>query len=239
MQGETSGARFETTCWTAIARVQRAEDDLGRLLQDYWNPIYAYLRRSGQDTHAAAELTQAFITDVMIGRKLVERADPRRGRFRSYILNALRNFLVDAHRRAERRARESDGLDLDAIPVEAEPHEGWAPDEAFDRHWAAVIVGRALEIVERSCHEDGMETHWSAFEQRILVPVRTGSSPPTVGEVARRLGESEPSRVSSMIQVVKRRFRRAFREVVAETVETPDELETEITELRRYLGLTS
>lgn len=237
MQGEISGARFETTCWTAIARVQRAEDDLGRLLQDYWNPIYAYLRRAGHDPHAAAELTQAFITDVVIGRRLVERADPRRGRFRSFILNALRNFLVDVHRRADRRARETGGVDLDAIPVEAEPNEHWGPDEAFDRHWAAVIVGRALEIVEQSCVEDGMQTHWDAFEQRILTPVRTGAPPPTVAVIASRLGESVPSRVSSMIQVVKRRFRRAFREVVAETVETPDELETEIVELRRYLGL--
>ena len=75
-----------------------------RLVRRYWSAIFAYIRRSGRDVHEAADLTQGFVCDILISRRLCDSADPNRGRFRTLLLRAIQNYLRERHRR-EQRAR--------------------------------------------------------------------------------------------------------------------------------------
>ena len=101
MDGNDSDATFRTTNWTQVFRANDDASELDALLGRYWSPIYAYLRRKGHDSQNAADLTQEFLTDVVLKRNIIGRASPTRGRFRSYLLTALRNYTIDAHRRSE------------------------------------------------------------------------------------------------------------------------------------------
>ena len=98
-----TASRFQTTSWTLIVRARASRADLQELLSVYWSPVYAYLRRSGVDPHDAADLTQGFLSEVVLDRGFVERADPERGRFRSFLLSALSKFVIDEHRRVSGR----------------------------------------------------------------------------------------------------------------------------------------
>ena len=107
--GLTSGgdgaAGFGTTYWTDLLQVQVSEprqrrELLGKLLQRYWRPVYCYLRRRGCKVEQAKDLTQGFFHEVVLGRDRIEQADRSKGRFRSFLLAALRRYVVDEHRQA-------------------------------------------------------------------------------------------------------------------------------------------
>ena len=102
VNAHATASRFQTTSWTLIVRARASRADLQELLSVYWSPVYAYLRRRGHDPHDAADLTQGFLSEVVLDRGFVERADPARGRFRSFLLSALRKFVIDEHRRVRR-----------------------------------------------------------------------------------------------------------------------------------------
>jgi RNA polymerase sigma-70 factor (ECF subfamily) len=97
------GCGFSTTQWTEILRLQSADEVdrralVGRLAERYWPPVYAFLRRSGNDPEAAKDLAQDFFFEVVLGRQLFQQADPARGRFRTFLLTALRRYTTQVHR---------------------------------------------------------------------------------------------------------------------------------------------
>ena len=97
------GGRFPTTCWTIIEEVHPGDEAhkralIGDLLGDYWKPVYCYLRRRGHGNEEAKDLTQGFFQEVVLGRELIQRADPNRGRFRTLLLTALDHYLANVHR---------------------------------------------------------------------------------------------------------------------------------------------
>lgn len=235
---ETISTRFRTTRWTEIVAAPADPAQLERLLARYWRPIYAYLRRSGRGREDAADLTQAFILEVVLGRELIERADPARGRFRSLLLTALQRFLIDTHRRdsASRRAPERlvALVDLDS----AEPEPDASPEDAFQRQWAAEVVRLAVDRVESDCMVLGMELHWRAFEMRVLTPAHMPGEAPSVDRIAAHLGLESADIASKMIYSVKRRFRATFEQVVRETLADDGALADEIDSLRGLLPLT-
>ena len=95
------GGRFPTTHWTVIDQVEPGNTAqsrllIGRLVTDYWKPVYCYLRRKGYGNEEAKDLTQGFFQEVVLGRKLIERADSARGRFRTLVLTALDRYLANS-----------------------------------------------------------------------------------------------------------------------------------------------
>lgn len=231
-------ADFDTTNWTLILQGSRDPEATGRFIGAYWSPIYAYIRRTGRDRHTAADLTQEFLTRVILQRGLLARADEARGRFRSYLLTALKRFLID-EARATRGLRRS-GPSVRYLPDDpahwqaAEPRQGADPAEAFERQWAAAALAETLSRVERACRAEGLEEHWELFSRRILEPALRPHAPPSPAELGQP-GEADPQRVSNMVRTVKRKLDRIFRQVVAETVERREDVDEELALVRSLL----
>ena len=232
-----TGAGFQTTQWTLVAGAAADPAQLGPLLRAYWGPIYAYIRRSGRSREQAADLAQQFIAEVVLERGLLDRADPERGRFRTLLKSSLRNFLVDQHRRATAKGRSPDtpllgGAALDRL----EPSATDDPAAAFDRQWATTLLSRCLERLAADCASSGQEGHWAAFRAAVIDPALGHDRAPGLDDLAKRVGAADAAQVSSMIQTVRRKFRRTLRDVVGATVAEPAWAEEEIASLRAFLG---
>jgi RNA polymerase sigma-70 factor (ECF subfamily) len=239
-----TAAEFQTTHWSLVYGARGDRTGLEHLLRQYWSPVYAFIRRQGYGGHDASDLTQEFLSQVVIGRDIVGKADPSRGRFRSFLKQSLRNFLIDQHR----THRHSRGAPLGpnrqaavSLPDgHAESSEAASvPDELsreFDREWAATIVQITLQRLEDAARQEGLNSHWEAFRTNILGPTLWRTEALDMTELAKRVGAADAAQVSNMIQTMKRRFRRTLREVVGETVATPEQVEQELAELRNYVG---
>lgn len=233
------------TDWSMLHDLGGGEDARGRamerLVRRYWGAIYAYIRRTGRDVHESSDLTQGFITTVILERDLGGRADRARGRFRSLLLTSLRNYLHERHRHESRRKRTSidektraaafPQIDVDA----AEGRNYDTPEAAFSYHWSAALVRAVLDKVRTACLRDGLEMHWAVFDARVARPLLFGESAPTMGELVERFDLPGSAQVSNMLITVKRRFARTLREEVAATVASENEVEDELRELLKDL----
>lgn len=222
----------------AQADEQAAGEALERLVRRYWAAVYAYVRGTGRDVHAAADLTQGFVCDVIISRRLCDAADPARGRFRTLLLTALRNYIRERHRHeARRRPLKGAGGSRDpeetvtASHARSEP----TPEEAFSYQWSATLVRRVVSSVRASCEAAGLDAHWAVFEQRVVRPMLMGDAPVDYATLVRRLNLRDESQAANMMITVKRRFARALHDEVGETVFGPREADEEICELLRDL----
>ena len=233
-----SGAAFASTNWSMVLLAHDDPGAMDRLMRQYLAPIYAYVRRTGRTPDQAADLTQDFVATVVLERALIQKADPERGRFRAFVKSALSHFLIDEHRRATARFRAAvtpalPGLRLDDF----EPDAAADPTTAFDRQWAGTLLAVALARVEADCRECGQGAHWDAFCAVVIDPTVRQTSAPKLTDIATRLGLSEPGQVSSMIQTVRRKFRRMLRKAVEDTVADPALAAEEFQELKILWGL--
>lgn len=235
-----TAASFQTTSWTLVLRAPTGGEALEELLMQYRWPLYAFLRRKGFSESDAEDLTQTFICDVLLDGEFLGRAEKGRGRFRSFLVRSLENFIVDEYRRRHGRdpaARRKVVTTADpTLLLAAEPSEEDDPHRAFDRQWATTVFNLALSRVEALCKSNGMTRQWTAFEEKILRPAKFGTERTPTEELMTRLGAQRPQQVHSMLQTIKRKIDDAMREVVAETVDDPNEVEAELAELRSYLA---
>lgn len=233
MQPEQSHAEFPPTHWTYIEALKAKDhphhgEALETLANHYWTPIYAYLRRVGKSHADAAELTQAFFADVVLQRRLFERADPQRGRLRLLILASLKHYIQDdARRRRARRADTTFSLNRlkqeDAIVAADASSNG---DQAFDRRWVTAVLEQALRQCERHFRSSGRERHWHLFEARVLHPALAMASPPPLSEAARAAGFASATEAAGALRAVRKRAMMLLRESVAATAGQTDQ-ETE------------
>jgi RNA polymerase sigma-70 factor (ECF subfamily) len=232
------------TDWSMIADVSRpdeeaAADAMERLVRRYWSAIFAYIRRSGRNVHEAADLTQGFVCDIIISRRLCDHADPNRGRFRTLLLRAIQNYLRERHRR-ERRGRAADASmrplplgDSDWALADAGSHE--TPEEAFSYHWSATLVRQVLSTVRAGCQADGLDPHWTVFESRVVRPLLFDEPPTDYPILVERLELKDESQAANMMITVKRRFVRALYYEIGQTVSDPRQVEDELHELLKDL----
>ena len=242
MQGLDNSASH--TDWSMIHQAARrdeaaAGDALEKVARRYWPAVYAYVRRSGRDVHESADLTQGFVCDVILGRGLCAHADPLRGRFRTLLLTAVRNYLREKHRYDVRsRARYRAGaLPLDDNLPDLEP-TGETPEEAFCYQWSATLIRQVLAAVRAACLDDGLEAHWTVFEQRVVRPMLFGERPAEYAVLVERLNLKDESQAANMMITVKRRFVRALYVEVGETIMDPAQADDELRELLRDLERT-
>ncbi len=247
MDPANTAANFQSTIWSLVLGAGRGGDraHLEQLLRSYWSPVYAFIRRQGYTGHDASDLTQDFLTQVVLSRDLIGRADPAKGRFRSFLKQALRNFLIDQHRLGKAHKGRQSGQGGPGVPahLDAEQHlalstEHSSPpvDDSFDRAWAAAVVEITLTRLEDACLADGLEAHWTAFNLNVLGPALRRTTALPLVELARRIHAADEAQASNMLQTIKRRFRRTLREVIAETVSDTDQIEDELGQLRAYFN---
>ncbi|MEO1278733.1 MAG: hypothetical protein AAFV77_07255 [Planctomycetota bacterium] len=231
MSGTLRGG-FPTTRWTLIERA-RSNDPADRerameeLCQRFWPAIYAAARAIERDTDAAADLTQGFFSDVVLGRGLVVDANPERGRLRTLLMVSLKHYARDGFRRNASRERAWRAPDhLLMVERRAEARSG-DPQAAFDRRWAAQILAESMDRCAAHYRRTGKGAHWDAFEARVVTPLRGGPNAPSMDVIAAKHDFKSASAVRAALQVVRHRMEAFVREVVAETVGS-NEFEDEV-----------
>lgn len=226
-----------TTRWSLVVASREAESPVARaalssLCESYWYPLYAFLRRRGQDADDAADLVQGFFARL-IERDDIGRADAERGRFRTYLLTALTRYAsnVDASERALKR-----GGGVRTVPLELaderdaaerryalEPVDEQTPEHLFDAAWARALLARVLMRLETDEAVRGRAAAFALFAPRLFGDADALS----LAEVARRLGSTEGA-VKVALHRLRSRYRTLLMSEVAGTVEDPDEVEREL-----------
>lgn len=234
------GGLFETTQWEDV-RAVRGLDEAARtralevLTLRYWRPVYCFLRCKGRGHEEAQDLTQGFFHEIILGRGLFEKADPAKGRFRTYLLTALRRYAVGEHRRDQARKRipRREILHLDDPVLSSLPALGSAasPDQVFAYAWAVDLLERAMAEVEAECRSDGRHVHWAVFYDRVARPILEDGEALDLGDLCRRLGIEDEKTASNMVITVKRRFRAAVRRLLRETLGSGGDVEEELNDL--------
>jgi len=233
---------FFTTHWSLVDKVKRQGDRdmalIGLLLERYWKPVYCYLRRKGYDNEQAKDLTQGFFHEVVLNRHLVERADPAKGSFRSLLLHALRQYLVDEKRRENTLKQipknKLVSIDIDDPPELPDKSCELDPEESFNYAWKVDLLERALAEVKENYVSQGLATHWSVFQDRLLQPVLHDHPSPSLQEICRRYGITDEVRASHMLDTVKRRFHQVLRKHVRLTMGTSQGIEEELEEFLKF-----
>ena len=234
---------FLTTHWSLIHGIQAGKDKdkalIGLLLKRYWKPVYCYVRRKGYDNEQAKDLTQGFLHDIVLNRQLVFRADPSKGRFRSFLLHALNQYLINEKARQTAGIRipkdklvPIDSIDLGALP--AAP-SGPGPEDEYNYGWVSALLDDVLFMVKTECCEEGLAKHWEAFDLRVLRPIMSESIPPSLEEVCAQLQIADARRASNMIITVKRRFQVALRQRIRTTVLSDQEVDEELNTIIGFL----
>jgi len=243
-QTDLGGKRgtFLTTHWSLIEGIRAGDDKgpalIGVLLERYWKPVYCYLRRKGYDNEEAKDLTQAFFSEIVLGKELLQQADRGKGRFRSFLLTALHNYLINVRDKetAQKRVPKGCLVPLDTLDPEALPAvaDDLSPDDCFNHVWVSSLLERALHEVEMSCHEDDKAVYWKVFEERVLQPIVEEAEPPSVKDICGRYGIPDGAKLANMIVTVKRRIRAAMERLVQESVMSADEATDELQEMGRF-----
>ena len=240
---EAPGAQFATTHWSVILAAAEtatpgADEAIEELCRAYWPPVYAYIRRQDRNPDDARDLTQEFFAQFL-ERKRVKLADPTRGRFRSFLIALLKNFLTSEWRRgqAEKRGGGQWIVSLEEqqeieTRLSAEPADpATTPDRAFERRWALILLDQVLARLRGEFAATGRQDHFDAL--RVFV----WGDPGTVSqvEVAARLGIT-PNLLGVSVHRLRRRFGELLREQIAQTVASRADIDDELRHLMDVLG---
>lgn len=225
---------FHDTRWTLVARSRGGDTQAAAALSDlcaaYYAPVVAFLRMDGREEDAARELAHGFFAKLLAGGAM-EDARPERGKFRSYLLGALKHFAADQRDRACAEKR-GGGLEHAEIDAEIADADAGLPDAEFDRQWALTVLARALGRLEADMHAEGKSAHFEA-----LKPWLTAESDSTPQAAAAEKLRMSVEAVKVAIHRLRKRFREAVKSEIAQTVTEPgsvrEELECLMAALRR------
>ncbi len=214
---------------TDEASQTRARKALEELCKAYWYPLYAFVRNRGYSSSDAQDLTQSFFARIIETGGLVS-ADPERGRFRSFLLGAMKHFLANEWHReqAQKRGGGVTFVELDALDPEAryalEPTQSTDPDANFDREWAQQSIACAMEKLRAESEASGKGELFEALKGSLV------GEEPARSETAARLGMT-PGAVKVAVHRLRKRYRELLRARIAETVSDASDIDDEM----RYL----
>lgn len=217
---------------------QIAQAALAELCQTYWTPLYSFVRGRGHTVEDAQDLTQSFFA-YLIEHKIYVRADRRKGRFRSFLLASLKNFLADASDAARTLKRGGGQTFLPLHDEQAKEAESLfqthnatsSEDQIFDRSWAESLVAAGLERLSTAYKGESKE---KLFEELKIFLGGGAEPPPTYSELAVRLSVTE-STLRSHVTRLRAHYREALRAEVRRTVDTEAQVDEELHELLRVL----
>ena len=210
-------------------------DALETLCRAYWYPLYAFVRRSGNSPHDAQDWVQSFF-EYLLANRVVGKAEPGKGRFRSFLLATFKHFMSTERRRqaAQKRGGGQPVISLDEFNTEqryaCEPVDSHTPETLYELSWARTVLSRVSASLEKEYAAAGRQNVF-----KILQPhLQSGRQSSSFAETAAALGKSEDA-VKSAIMRMRQRFQQLLRDQIAETVATDDELEQELQHLRQVL----
>jgi len=229
----TGSERFPTTSWSLVLA---AKDSATRgaaldfLFTSYWSPVYGFVRRQGNDPETAKDFTQAFFARLL-EKDAITAANSDRGRFRSFLLGCLKNFLANEWDRAHAQKR---GGDASMLPFEFDDAERWlrfepaerdTPERIFERRWAVTVLQRGLLTLRQEYERAGQA---ALFER--LKPLLMAEHHESQRALAARMGMTEGALKMAVLRL-RRRYRKLIEAEIAQTVRDPADIDDEI----RYL----
>jgi RNA polymerase sigma-70 factor (ECF subfamily) len=230
--------RFHTTRWSVVvlsaqSQVPGFQTALSDLYRVYWYPLYAYARRWGHSPEEAQDLTQGFFLHLL-EHKTLERADPRKGKFRSFLLGSLQNYLSSEAERARCLKR---GGGVEFVPLDLqnaenryrlEPIEALTPEKVFAARWAVALLGEAMNRLRQEYATPKKAAILEVL--KVFLDVGNSKAPPSYEEAAATLQVSVGS-VKTMIHRLRKQYALLVREQIERTVSDPHEVDAEIHEL--------
>lgn len=229
---ESRESVFSTTHWSVVISAGNRESPpaaaaLEQLCRIYWYPLYAFVRREGYSPADAEDLTQAFFARLL-EKHYLGQVEPKKGKFRSFLLAALRHFLSDQRDRdrAVKRGGSASHISLDAVDAEEryrlEPVDRMDAEKIYERRWAMTLLERALN---RLRDENAAPDKAAVFEQ--FKGLVAGERDISCADVAVRMGMPE-STVKSILHRLRKHYRALVREEIAQTVADANEIDEEI-----------
>lgn len=234
-------AAFATTHWSQVLTAAdrsspQAAAALARLCQTYWYPLYAYVRRQGASEDEAKDLTQEFFARLL-DRNFVATASEDKGRFRSFLLVALKRFLINERERGrtQKRGGHLSLVSLDDFDPEEryrlEAADTWTADRIYERRWALALLDQVMQALREAFAAEGRAEFFDALKPFLY----SEKGPPSQAEIAARFGMTE-SAVKAAVHRLRVRYRDRLRQEVAHTVAHPSEIDGELRDLLRILS---
>jgi RNA polymerase sigma factor (sigma-70 family) len=236
------GDRFATTHWSMVvsaggSHAPEASRALAVLCENYWFPLYAFVRRAGYSAEDAQDLTQEFFVRLLAKNYLAV-ADRQRGRFRSFLLGAMKHFLANERRRqgAQKRGGNRPLLSLDICSGEnryslIEPVDNMTPERLYEKRWALTLLDLVLSRLREEFRTAGKLERFDSLKQFLA----SGTAKPAYLEVAEELGMSQGA-VKVAVHRLRRRYRKLLKEEIARTIVDPEALEDELGDLLAALS---
>jgi RNA polymerase sigma factor (sigma-70 family) len=234
--------QFVATHWSVVmmagqSHLPQAADALERLCRAYWYPLYAYVRRQGKSPEDAEDLTQQFFSRLL-EKDYLTRADPERGKFRTFLVRSLNNFLINEWKRTGRLKRGGDVIFLSLNAEEAEeryaeePVHDSNPANAYERLWAVALIEQVFSVLRREYAAAGKGHLFEALKGFIWGDVE----PTSYVELGRSLNLTEGT-VKVAVHRLRKRFREVVRAEIAHTVARPEDIDEELRHLIAVLSL--
>jgi RNA polymerase sigma-70 factor (ECF subfamily) len=233
-------AAFDTTHWSLVLAANgpatpEAQAALSALCATYWYPLYAFVRRKGNDPDSAQDIVQGFFARLLEKGDL-RKVDPARGRFRSFLMSACSHYMANLHDhdRALKRGGRST-ISIDAVEGERryvrEPAHDLTPERLFLRRWATTLLDRVLDRLGHELKAAGRGEHFEVLKPTLLADGDAAS----YRELGARMGATESAaRVAA--HRMRARYRELLREEVGQTLADPADVEQEIRDL--FLALS-
>ena len=240
-RGDGAGG-FHTTRWSIVLACAGDDNDpqaqqaLADLFQTYWYPLYVYVRRRGHSEQDAEDLVQTFCVHLQEKHALAK-ADPERGKFRTFLLSSLQNFLANEHARAsaQKRGGDREMVFLDAETAHnryrLEPAHSLTPEAIFETRWAHALLEETLAGLRADCVARGKERLFDGLSPFLAFDGEAGS----YQEAADRL-KLPLSAIKTTVHRLRQDYREKLREEIGRTVSSPDEIDDELLYLRKVLA---
>ncbi|MDA3961180.1 MAG: sigma-70 family RNA polymerase sigma factor [Planctomycetota bacterium] len=226
---------MHTTAWSVVMGAQQTgaqqQEYLERLIKTYWKPAYYYARRRGMDHHGASDCIQEFFARMLAGEWLAS-VDKNRGRFRGWLLTALRRWVS-----RNRTATGMDRLTLvndEVVRAYEQEDAGTNPDELFNKAWARSCLDEAMRLMGEETRGSGREKQVAVFTTYLEQTAERGEAP-SYDELGAEFDLPVTS-VTNYLHRARTLFRTYLLRVIRDTVGKPEEAELELHELRKYLS---
>jgi RNA polymerase sigma-70 factor (ECF subfamily) len=238
-------SRFPATRWTLVGRAGGLDAETGpiaiaEIVRLYVPALRAHLMHRMQcDEHRADDLLQGFLTDKVLEQRLIGYADPKRGRFRTFLLTALERYVIDTQRRAaaQKRSPQASVKDIDDhIEDLKHPEADREQSSEFDLAWAKEVVDEVLATMRQQCEQTSRLDLWEVFDVRYLKPAMDGSEPEPHESIADRLKLESAHQSGNLLISAKRMFTRVFMNVVSRYTADEAEMRDEVNDLWRVFA---
>ena len=236
----TPAGAFRTTHWSVILTAKDRENAGGEramatLCQEYWRPVYVFIRRKGKGPHEAQDLAQEFF-HRLIAKEFLQNVDREKGKFRTFLLTVLDRFLCNQweHSQAQKRGGGTTTVSWDHEVAESlylnEPADDLSPEKLFDRRWALTVLEGAMKDLEAEYVRAGKEELFRVLQSFIVGEAERGD----YAQAAESLGLTEGN-ARQWVKRMRDRYGERLRERIAETVKSKSAVEEELRSLRAAL----